>query len=427
MQEPNDFEASDQDGWSARTLISGLILVLVVIAAGALWLWQDRPDAIVATPTFTYPKGECSNRLSRAVLDEALSLSAQYLLNSQQPEGYFTYKYDWKTDVELAGDNPMRQAGAAWALALINQQTPSPEIEQAIRKALGYLELHSRRTANGARYLRYPGESRGELGTVAFLVLAHIEFLRSLPKDTSSPDFYSYSTRLEEYLRFILNARRDEDGLLHGRYELEDGKLYGDPDPRSDGRALLALTHAAIYLKRKELQDLVLQLAAAGHEKYFVAAEGDGGSRLRKRYYQWGAASYFALLNSGWSETDKYGEWLIQMADWMIDEHRTLDRQRNTAYAYKGIIPAYWVAELRGDEPHAKKFGCTIETGLDKLISWQVGSSIANDFIASHEPADPRAVGGVQDRGDEAELKLGVLQDQTQAVILARQYFFAQP
>ena len=39
------------------------------------------------------------------------------------------------------------------------------------------------------------------------------------------------------------------------------------------------------------------------------------------------------------------------------------------------------MAEILGDVEHMKKFGCTIEQGLAKLTSWQVGSPIANSFI----------------------------------------------
>ena len=54
----------------------------------------------------------------------------------------------------------------------------------------------------------------------------------------------------------------------------------------------------------------------------------------------------------------------------MIDVHRTLERTRNTAYAYEGIIHAYEISRICEDEFHIDKFKCTIDEGLYKLLGW---------------------------------------------------------
>ncbi len=167
--------------------------------------------------------------------------------------------------------------------------------------------------------------------------------------------------------------------------------------------------------------------ADAGYDKNVVETRRkDPDSKVTKGYYQWSSLSYFELATSGWPNTEKYGDWLIELADWMIDTHRTLERTRNTAYAYEGIIPAYQMAVIRGDADHAKKFGCTIEKGLEKLTSWQVGSSVANGFISKHPTNDPLAVGGVQNHRKEAPLRIDVTQHQMHAVILARRHYFTK-
>ena len=73
---------------------------------------------------------------------------------------------------------------------------------------------------------------------------------------------------------------------------------------------------------------------------------------------------------------EKYGDYVIDLANWMIDVHKTLGRRRNTAYAYEGIIHAYELAVQRNDTQHIEKFGRVIEVGLKKLTSWQVGSPL---------------------------------------------------
>ena len=54
-------------------------------------------------------------------------------------------------------------------------------------------------------------------------------------------------------------------------------------------------------------------------------------SNTTKGYYQWSSMVYFELATSGWGKVNKYGDWLIELADWMIDTHRTLKRSRNTS------------------------------------------------------------------------------------------------
>jgi len=134
--------------------------------------------------------------------------------------------------------------------------------------------------------------------------------------------------------------------------------------------------------------------------------------------------AYYELATSGWPNTSKYGDWLLELANWMIDTHRTLSRRRNTAYAYEGIIPAYALARARLERKRARKLGCTIDLGMAKLSSWQVGSPIANARIAARSTQDPLALGGVQNHAREPLLRIDVTQHQMHAVLLARQHRF---
>ena len=84
--------------------------------------------------------------------------------------------------------------------------------------------------------------------------------------------------------------------------------------------------------------------------------------------------AYFELATSGWENTDQYVNRVISLADWMIDVHRTLDRTRNTAYAYEGIIHAFELARLVNDQEHIEKFACVIDEGLNKLTSWHIAN-----------------------------------------------------
>ena len=86
-------------------------------------------------------------------------------------------------------------------------------------------------------------------------------------------------------------------------------------------------------------------------------------------------------------------------------------------------MPTKW-ARVKGYSLKAEKYRDTIEKGLGKLSTWQVGSPVANSFIRKHPTADPLAIGGVQNHGSESPLRIDVTQHQMHAVILARRYVF---
>ena len=177
----------------------------------------------------------------------------------------------------------------------------------------------------------------------------------------------------------------------------------------------------------QKLQPFVVKAADAGYNHHVQKAlRIDPDSRITKGYYQWGSMAFFELATAGWPNMEKYGDYVISLADWMIDIHKTLWRKRNTAYAYEGIIHAYQLSVLGGHDQYMKKFACVIDAGLMKLTSWQVGSPMANWFIRRHPTQNPYAIGGIQNHVFEPLLRIDVTQHQMHAVILARRYVYNQ-
>ncbi len=369
-----------------------------------------------------------SKSINRAVLDRSLELGTQFMLNHQKPEGNFTYIYDWVKKTYDPGDNQVRQAGAMWGLAVIYSATPTPEIGAAVEKSMDFFVQNSKLTPDGQRYVAYPGEGAGRIGTVALCALAHIDYLRAAKSQISEEKFQNYRQLLEEYLEFLIRARIQtppKAGLWHQSYSYASGHPYGQPSPYFDGESLLALVKAAKYMGREDLQPIIIASADAGyHHNIQEALQEDPDSSTTKGYYQWSSMVFFEIATSGWSDTEKYGDYVIELANWMIDVHETLKKTRNTAYAYEGIVHAYQLAVQRNDTEHIKKFAHVIETGLTKLTSWQVGSPLMNDFIRSQPTDDPLAIGGVQNHGRESPLRIDVAQHQMHAVILARRYVY---
>jgi UDP-N-acetylmuramoyl-tripeptide--D-alanyl-D-alanine ligase len=317
----------------------------------------------------------------------------------------------------------VRQAGAGWGLATIYRFEPSAEVQAALLKALDFMNQHSRLSADGSRYVAYPGDDSGQTGTVALVSLSHLDYLRSAAVSATHRD--KYRPFLEGYLSFLVGARRS-DGLWHSSYDIQTGVPRGSPSPYFDGEALLALVRAVKYLERNGLKPLILASAEAGYQKNVVEARAlDPDSPVTKGYYQWSSMAFYELATSGWKGTEKFGDYVIELADWMIDVHRTLERTRNTAYAYEGIVHAYQLAKLKNDQVHKEKFARVIDQGLGKLTSWQVGSPLANQYIRATPTEDVRAIGGIQNHQRESTLRIDVAQHQMHAVILALEYYAA--
>ena len=120
------------------------------------------------------------------MLDQSLALGRQFLLASQLPTGVFRYHVNFLTGEVAPEQSPVRQAGALWGLALIHQDQPSAETREAVLRGLAFFSQHSQRTAEGRRFIRFPGDGNGDSGAVALVALTLIDFLRAEPVDAAS-------------------------------------------------------------------------------------------------------------------------------------------------------------------------------------------------------------------------------------------------
>jgi UDP-N-acetylmuramoyl-tripeptide--D-alanyl-D-alanine ligase len=357
-------------------------------------------------------------RIPAEALDRAIAMNLEFLLNNQKAAGNFTYEYDFTRKRESEEDSSVRQAGALWGLCLLHRRTPSERTAQAIRKGLGFFERASV-LRDGKRLIRYPGEDDCRTGTVALVALALIDFLRA-----STPPDASHRLQLEQYLELLMSLRTPE-GLFHGSCRLEDGRGSGEPSPYSDGETLLALVRAAKYLGLAKYQGPALASAEAMYSEHVVAAlKRHPDSDQTKGFYQWGSMSFYELATSGWPNVEAYPRRVIDLAYWMIDVHRTLERGRNTGYAYEGLAHAWELARLANDRAAMEKIESVIQRGLARLLSWQVGNPSQNAYLRFHSTQDPRAVGGVMNGAADPKLRIDVTQHQSHATMLVREFLY---
>jgi hypothetical protein len=404
--------------WPRGTQIGVAVALASLLAAGICW-WRfwDRhyTRLLLESPS----SGRCDRRLSRPVLDRSLSLGTSFLLAHQKPAGNFDYEYDWRERALSVEDNEVRQAGASWGIALLYQGAPRPELAQAVERSLAFFNDSSRRVKSG-RCTAYPGNTEGATGTLALVALAHIEYLRAA-KDLAPEKRESLERLLKEYLQTLVRNAHPS-GLWYSSFDSRTCKPRGEPSPYSDGEALLALVKAAKYLGQVELLPTIMTAAAAGKKLNIdeaLAANAD--SDTTKGYYQWSSMAFYELATSDFPDTRVYGDTLLRLADWMIDDHHVLTRLRNTGYAFEGLTHAYAWAKQRGDARMAK-YACVIDIGLERLLGWQVGGPLANRYASA--PSDAKGLGGVQNEAMSPGLRIDVAQHQMHATQLARDLLY---
>jgi hypothetical protein len=402
---------------AAGALVLALGLILVVYVRR-----HTGPNALGATRS----EEGCRVSVSRADLETSLDLGTRFLLAHQKEAGNFDYEYDWRTKSLSNDDNQVRQAGAVWGLALLegapSRGAVSKDLRRAVEKGLAFFDDGARETPGKGRFPVYPSreEASGSLGTAALVTLAIIDHVRALPPSDVA-ERSKWTARANQYVAFLLESK-DAVGTWHGKYHADGGAGFGAHSPYADGEALLALTKALKYLGRDDLAPVVAEAARSGHAiNVERALDANPDSDTTKGYYQWASMAYFELATSPWASDAPYGEWLLRLADWIIDVHRVRERPRNTGYAYEGILPALAWARATGDGVRARRYECTVHEGIDALLQLQVGHPRAAALGAID---DPRAGGGVQNHRTESALRIDVTQHQMHATLLALRYLF---
>ena len=398
-----------------------IIAVLGLVAAAlAILVWWRGERFYLRWLLESPSSGRCQTHLDRQLLSRSIQLGTGFLLTHQRPEGNFDYEYDWHEDAFSDEDQETRQAGALWGLTLLYQDDRRPLLAAAIERGLDFFDEHSRLN-KGVRCTVYPGSGEGVTGTVALVALSYIEYLRVAP-NLASERRTLFEARLGEYLQMLSKAAHPS-GLWYGGFDLGTCKPHGDPSSYSDGEALLALVKAAKYLGHKELLPDIVRGAAAGKRINVDQALAKApDSDVTKGFYQWSTMAFYELATSDLPDTKIYGDTVLRLADWMIDEHAILSRNRNTGYAFEGLTHAYALAKQRGDRARQAKYGCVIDIGLEHLLSWQVGGPRSNRYTAT--APDNQALGGVQNSAFEPALRIDVTQHQMHATQLARQYVY---
>jgi len=369
-------------------------------------------------------------KLSRDILRQSLNLGRRFLINNQKPAGNFNYQYDFVRKEMDPADSQVRQAGVLWGLALLYQYDQDQLTRAALEKGLNFFFEHTKPGFEiGSLLIQYPGESRCQTGTVALVGLSLIEFLR-LDKTGRIRLTEDYKEKLEYYLNGYLEhlkSMRLTNKHFSASCSLNRQKKTQIFSPYYDGESMLCLIKAAKYLEKTDLIPLIEE-SALPMARYYTADQWpeDPDSKLTKGFFQWSCMAFWEYQDAGWKNSDALGDYVLSLAWWMIHVHRTLERTRNTAYAYEGLIHAYELAKTRGHQAARAELEYVIDRGLHSLTTWQVGGplSFKNKFLMTNRTDDPLALGGIMNHEREAPLRIDVAQHQLHALLLALKYVY---
>lgn len=374
--------------------------------------------------------------INSSSLDTALELGAKFLMSRQKPGGNFHYEYDWKKKENSDDDNSVRQAGTTWGLAFLHAGAPSAELSEAVLKALKFFEQYAATDKHGRRFVRYPGEENGKLGTIALLALAHIDFLRSSPNLDEKVQ-KKLKHHLNGYIQFLLHAETSigkgdhKRHTFHGRYK-HSGEPFAEDSAYFDGEALLALVRAARHMNHSNLWETIGRTAKGSWE---LDAEtglkqgdkhGDGIDEKKlkrmKGFYQWSSMAMYELLQTDKHKFKPFEKRILRYADWRLSSTKfPLGSNKNNAVTLEGLVPAYLVA-LGADDERADKIGCLLRrSGIPNLNILQVGHPDAQGGALKASNDDPRAFGGVQPSLDSPKLRIDTTQHQMHAVLQIKQ------
>ena len=365
------------------------------------------------------------NKLTRKILMESFKLGRTFMLNNQKPAGNFNYQYDFVTKQMDKDDNQVRQAGALWGLALMYQFEQDAKNKAALDKGLKFFFDNTREgPVEGSLVVAYPGDTTTSSGTVALVALSIIEYLCT-EKDTklTLPPAYREQLvqKLDGYIKFLTWMKMENKHFSRGYLLLTKTKLPAY-SPYFDGETMLCLVKASKYLGYSDLIPVLEDSALTLAKNYTIDAwRKDPDSDQTKGFFQWSCMAFWEYQDAGYKHGETLADYVLSLGWWMLQTHHTLKRSRNTAYAYEGIIHAYKVALARNNPDAINDLAYTIDKGLYKLTSWQVGGPLQarNKFLTANQTKDPLAVGGIMNHKRKAPLRIDVTQHQMHAVTLA--------
>jgi len=365
--------------------------------------------------------------LTRSMLVTSVEGARAYLLNHQKPEGNFNYAYDIVLNQVSEADNPVRQAGALWALASLCRDRPTSETRHAAIRGLDFFFRWSKPVPSGHIAPTYPGTQTVKTGMVALTCLAITDFCRGQKTYVTKPGLGLYKSWLRQYLGHLESMELD-NGSWGSQYLIELRERDPEPSAYYDGECLLAYCRAARYMGFTDLIPKIEKIARQLAERYTVEAwDEDFDSDEAKAFLHWGCMAFAEYAEAGWKDADLMGEAALALVWWAVHGHYVHLRKGNTAYAVEGMMAAYRIAQLRNDRETMARLRTLASDMLQHLLSMQVGSPLQDKNLpASERKSSKWAHGGVVMERGSGMIRIDVVQHQLNASLMALDLLFPE-
>jgi UDP-N-acetylmuramoyl-tripeptide--D-alanyl-D-alanine ligase len=364
-------------------------------------------------------------KLEPGMLSEAIEKARIYYLAQQLPAGNFVYGRDVTTNETVEDDSQVRQAGALWGLASLNRDRPTLATARAVIRGLHFFLSSSRPMHMGPMAPIYPGSGEIKTGTVALVTLALVELWRGEEQYLTRMGRGLCSNWATQYLAY-LGAMEMDNGSWGRCYYVESGQREAISSPYFDGESLLAYCRAARYMDHKELIPKIEKIAPLLVKKYTIDAwRADPDSDLTKGFFQWGCMSFAEYVEAGWKDADLIADACLALAWWEIHVHKVEEMRANTGYAVEGLLAAYKVAKLRGNQEAMQSLRPVIERLLIQQISTQVGGPLEkyNHFLTSNR-SHKECVGAILNSPTSGSVRIDVVQHEVHAMVMAMDLFY---
>ena len=376
-------------------------------------------------------------KLTTRILEQSMTMGCDNMVANMRPEGNFNYQYDFVKKVLDDDDMAVRQAGALWGLSMCWQYQPTNKAwQEAVETGIHFYSSHmADDDGDGFRYIAYPDDEDSESGANALFGLALIEYLRTVQdnKDSVTADDGQVTEAqdlLSSVIEFLKHMQMDDLHFSQG-YRIDKKRKRKYSSPYYDGETMLCFIKAAKYIDgySHDLVPIIEEAAPVMAKAYTVDewSEGEHDSDETKGFYQWSSMLFTEYYEARYRDYELFGDYVIMLGHWIIHTHEILGRQKNTGYAYEGIISAYTIAKDRNHKEALTDFAYTIDRGLYRLTQWQVGGPLAqeNSFLEKN-PTDERiAVGGIMNGRTDPTIRIDTTQHQMHSVMLAAALVYA--
>ncbi len=395
---------------------------LVGLAAWSLIFGQEpaappRP-AVVPSNGSPAPARDI-NQLS--ILGRQMYLGAQrgadWLFRANRPDGRFDDGYLPALQRKVEGDNYLRQAGAAFALARAARFTGDQRYANVARQAVLTLLIDTATDdKKGQRYTSLPSVAVNRLASAGMLVLA----INELPQPAEE-----LLEKSEQLCAFIQGQRR-ADGSLAATDNLDDAADL-DAVNHHPGLALYALMRSQQYRPAPWKTDLVRQALA-----YY-----------RPWWHKNKNAAFVAAQTMAYAEvyllTGDAGclEFVREMSDWLCDlqymtlvpdqpfsfggfmtfaDGRAIPTEPSigaAAYA-ESLADACRAARKANDLPRAQRYREALERCLQFVTTLQYTEANTQHFATWYRP---RVVGGFHASHQDGNLRIDATQHAVSALV----------